>query len=430
MKVAYFTPVSPQKTGIADYSERELIPYLSRYLDMDIFIDKKIKPTDDFLTKNFSIYSYTEYEKRKDRYDISLYHMGNSQFHEFIYDTIIKNPGITVLHDIYLHGFLWGCSCGRGDRDRYFAEFRYCYGDKGIEAAKKAIKTGVYPDFEYPLIKRIVDNSLGVICHSEFGVKKVFEEGYNSAITKINHPLTIPDEVKDIKNLNIEELKTKLGLRGKYPIITNFGFISIHKRYNILFRAFKRFLQDCSDSILLLIGEDLIGIDKLISDLGLDQSVIKTGYISLDEVLEYLAISDFCINLRYPTAGETSGSALRVMAAGKPLIISNVGWFSEIPDNCCLKVDVDSYEEDILLEYMKTLSSNEGLRSLIGKNGQNYVLREHNPENIAKEYYVFIKNILNGDEIILNKLSEELTNLGVKEGDDEIIRYVSEKVLI
>ncbi len=427
MRVAYFTPVSPQKTGIADYSERELVPYLSKHLDLDIFIDEHIKPTNDFLTKNFNIYPYTEYEKREDRYDISLYHMGNNQFHEFIYNSLIKNPGIVILHDIYLHGFLWSTSCARGDEDKYISEFRYCHGHKGVHAAEKAIETGVYQEFEFPLIKKIVDNSLGIICHSEFGVKKVFEEAYKPPTIKINHPLTTSDETRYIKNLNMEKVKTELGLNGKYPIITSFGFISIHKRYTILFRAFKKFLQDYPNAVLLLIGADLIGIDKLISDLGLEQSVIKIGYISLDNVLEYLAISDFCINLRYPTAGETSGSALRIMAARKPLIVSNVGWFSELPDNCCLKVNVDSYEEDILLEYMKILASNEGLRELIGKNGQKYVLKEHNPEKVAKEYYVFIKNILNGNEFVLNKISEELSKMGVEEGDDEIIRYVSEK---
>jgi len=60
MKIAYFTPVSPQRTGIADYSERETLPYLSRYADIDVFIDERIKPTNQDLISNFNIHPYTE----------------------------------------------------------------------------------------------------------------------------------------------------------------------------------------------------------------------------------------------------------------------------------------------------------------------------------------------------------------------------------
>ncbi len=41
-------------------------------------------------------------------YDAPVYQIGNSRYHSFIYDTLITYlSGITVLHDIYMHGFLW-----------------------------------------------------------------------------------------------------------------------------------------------------------------------------------------------------------------------------------------------------------------------------------------------------------------------------------
>jgi glycosyltransferase involved in cell wall biosynthesis len=153
-----------------------------------------------------------------------------------------------------------------------------------------------------------------------------------------------------------------------------------------------------------------------------------TGYAPFNRIMDYLAVSDFCVNLRYPTAGETSGSVLRIMAAGKPVIVSNVGWFSEIPDSCCLKVDVDSYEEEILLECMKLLSYDIRLRGALGANAKSYVIKEHDPEKIAREYYMFIRNILNGNEIIIEDVSEKLIELGIRDNDEDIIRKVSERV--
>lgn len=427
MKIAYFTPVSPQRTGIADYSEREVLPYLSRYANIDVFIDERIKPSNEALVSNFPIHSYTEYSKMRNEYDIALYHMGNSEYHEFIYKCLIDYPGITVLHDIYLHGFLWCCSLSRGDRERYLKEFEYCHGSEGLEIAKRAMESGVYPEFEYPLIKRIVDSSLGIVCHSNFGLTKALECDSTAIVSKINHPLRIPEEIKIIDRIDVEDLKMKLGIDEAKLVITSFGFVSAHKRYPILFSAFKSFLKDYPNSILLLVGEDLLGIDRLVSDLGIGKSIKKTGYTPFNRIIEYLAVSDFCVNLRYPTAGETSGSVLRIMAAGKPVIVSNIGWFSEIPDSCCLKVEVDSYEEEILLEYMKLLASDAHLRRTLGTNAKDYVIKEHDPETIGRQYYMFIRDVLNGNEIIINSISEKLFQLGISDDDDDIIRKISER---
>lgn len=428
MRIAYFTLISPQKTGIADYSEKEILPYLNGYVDLDIFIDEHVKPTNPFILENFNIYKYSDYKKNADLYDTAIYHMGNNRYHKFIYDALIDRPGITVLHDIHLHGFLWSYTLSSGCEERYIEEFRYCYGEAGAKIAKKAIKTGSYPEFDYLLIKRIIDNSLGVVCHSDYGVKKALIESDGTPIIRMNQPFTVSDRIKKIDILNREELKAEHKLERNFPVIASFGYIFTHKRYHILFKAFKRLLKVYPDAVLLLIGEDLMGIGRLISDMGLEESVVTTGYVSYEHVLDYLAISDFCVNLRYPTAGETSRSVLQLMAAEKPVIVSNVGWFSELPDNCCLKVDVDSYEGDILLEYMRLLASDEAFRNLIGKNAKEYVMNEHDPQKIAQKYYMFVKNILDGREYTLNKVSKEMADMGVRDEDTEIIRHLSKRI--
>lgn len=427
MKIAYFTPISPQRSGISDYSERELIPNLSRFVEVDVFKDKNVTPTNKNLKEHFEIYPYTEYEKLKDDYDIAVYNMGNNQLHEYIYNTLLKSPGISILHDIYLHGFLMNISLARGNAERYIDEWRYCYGNRGVQIAKAAIATGNYPEFEYPLTKRIINNSLGVVCHSNFGISKVLGEGATSTITKINQPFTISDDLLNVKLRDKEALKINLGLIGRFPIITSFGFISAHKRYPILLRAFKRFLNRYPKATLLLVGEDTMGIYRMASDLGLSGAVVTTGYVPHSMVLDYLAVSDFYVNLRYPTAGETSRSVLQIMATAKPVIVSNVGWFQEMPDRCCLKLDVDSYEEDILVEYMDLLASDEKVRKTIGMSAQAYVAEEHNPEKAAWDLYGFIKGVLNGDETLLGRVSAELAGLKIDETDDELIGYISER---
>lgn len=428
MKIAYFSPISPQKTGIADYSECDLLPSLSRHLDIDIFTDTAVQPSNDFLKENFEIYPYTDYEQMKKSYDIPLYHMGNNQLHEYIYRSLIKNPGITVFHDIYLHGFLRSISIAKSNPKYYREEFQYCYGKKGTIIADRAIQTGTYPNFDYPLIRRILNHSLGVICHNEFSVQTALREENDINITKINQPMTVPKEIREIGTLNIDNIKRKLSIEGRYPIIVSFGFISRHKRYHTLLRSFKRLLNEYPNAALLLVGEDLIGIKDLITTLGLSRSVLKTGFVPFTDIIKFLAIADYCVNLRYPTAGETSASVLRIMAAKKPVIVSDVGWFSEIPDDCCLKVPVDSYEEDLLLAYMQVLANKAGMREVIGETALRWVESDHNPEKIAEEFYRYIKSVVDGDDIVLTQVSEALLHMGIDEQDDDLLRHISTSI--
>lgn len=427
MRIAYFTPVSPQKTGIADYSEREILPYLSKYCDIDVYIDQGVKPTNPGLINNFDCFSYDQYKKNAHNYDIPLYQMGNSGYHGYIYDSLIKYPGITVLHDIYLHGLLWSQSLAKGDSKRYISEFDYCYGDRGVKIAQDAIRFGVYPEFTHPLLKRIIDKSAGVICHSEFGINKVFTEQPDSICTVIPQPFSSESELYTNNRSKDHFLKIS-GIKDKFPIITSFGFISAHKRYDVILEVFKKFLESHPDAFFVIIGQDNIGLSQNIHELELEKQVIITGFVSDDNLVEILNMSDFCVNLRYPTAGETSRSILQVMSHGKPVIVSNIGWFSELPDNTCLKVDVDSNENEVLLEFFKLLTNERGIGAVIGKSAKEYILKYHNPEMVAKMYYQFIKGILNGDEIIINKISRGFVELGLKEYDEPSIKYQIYKV--
>jgi glycosyltransferase involved in cell wall biosynthesis len=428
MRIAYFSPVSPQKTGIADYTEREILPYLSKFFDIDVFIDRKIQPTNPYLTKNFDCFSYEIFPKKAHNYDIPVYQMGNNIYHKFIYDTLLVYPGITVLHDIYLHGFFWGQSLAQGDYDRYISEFEYCYGDSGKRAALNAIHSGVYPEFSFPLIKRIIDHSLGVICHSEFGASKVFAEQPDSICAIIPQPFTIQNNPPETKARENEQIPITKEIFNKFPIVTSFGYISAHKRYDVILDTFKKFVTRYPEAVYVIIGRDDIGLSEMIRESGLEGKVIITGFVTDDIIVHLLNISDFCVNLRYPTAGETSRSVLQIMSLGKPVIVSNVGWFSELPNDACLKIDVDSYQSSILYEFFDLLSTNQKINTIIGKHAREYIKKRHDPATVAKQYHEFIKNVLNGDELIINIISKRLNDVGIYQQDTDLIRTQVKKM--
>ena len=57
---------------------------------------------------------------------------------------------------------------------------------------------------------------------------------------------------------------------------------------------------------------------------------------------------DVIVSLRAPTMGETSAAAIRALSLGKPLVVSDVGWFAELPGEVAVKVPVGEGEIEAL----------------------------------------------------------------------------------
>jgi glycosyltransferase involved in cell wall biosynthesis len=393
VRIAYFSPLNPQPTGIADYSE-ELLPYLAHHAELDLFIDDYL-PSNPAIVQQFEIYNYRHYPQlqRQRRYDVCLYHMGNSPFHKYIYHTLLRYPGVTVLHDYSLCQFFKALDCEQPAA--YLREMGYCYGRRGFDVAHQAINSGqTFPDYDYPLVDRVIDASLGLIVHSGYVRRLIVLSHPNTPVAKVNTHLSL--EALDTSPPDLDQLRASLGLQDDQFVVASFGRIAPPKRIDVALRAFARFRQRFPQAVYLLVGEviPLYDIEELIQELGLENAVVLTGYANLDDFQHYLTIPDVCINLRYPTAGETSASLIRMMGVGKPVIVSDVDAFSELPDDSCIKVDVGPREEDVLLNHLLALAHDPALRRRMGGNAQRYVQTYHRPEDAAQAYVAFIERCL------------------------------------
>ncbi|HLK45496.1 MAG TPA: hypothetical protein VKT18_05885, partial [Acidimicrobiales bacterium] len=118
-------------------------------------------------------------------------------------------------------------------------------------------------------------------------------------------------------------------------------------------------------------------------------------------------------NLRYPTMGETSGSAIRALSLGKPLVVSDVGWFAELPDDVALKVPVDEHEVGVLAAAL-WLGSEHG--AALGQAARAYVEREHGVEAVADRYVAALEVAAGGDAVrdaVLWRIAEAANEVGI-----------------
>jgi glycosyltransferase involved in cell wall biosynthesis len=125
-----------------------------------------------------------------------------------------------------------------------------------------------------------------------------------------------------------------------------------------------------------------------------------------------MAACDVLVNLRYPTMGETSGSVIRGLSLGKPLVVSDVGWFSELPDDVALKVPVDEVEVDVLAAALR-VAADHG--AALGANARAYVQREHALDRSADGYVTALESAGSSvvDDAVLWRVAEAAAETGI-----------------
>ncbi|MBN1484483.1 MAG: glycosyltransferase family 4 protein [Chloroflexia bacterium] len=387
MRIAYFSPLNPIASGISDYSE-DLLPYLGAYAEIDLFIDKGYAPSNPDLSAHFAIHRYDRYPRllRRRGYDVTLYHVGNSPAHDYILHSLERCPGVVVLHDLVLHHLMLWRAFEHGDGMAYH-DAMLKYGEAAWKLALRMMKGQMSAEaFDYPLCEAVVQQARSLIVHSQHVAAKVRALCPELPLGIV--PMGVPCPVLPDRR----EARRRLALPEESLLLASFGHINPYKRLEPALRAFRRLRESHPEALFLLVGSvsphlDLAG---LLRRLELEDSVRATGYAEWGAFLGYMAASDICLNLRYPTAGETSASLLRLLAAGLPTLVSRTGAFAELPAEVAIQVEVGEYEEQELAAFLSYLADQPEARRLLGENARRYVANRHTMAGAAAAYAGFL----------------------------------------
>ncbi len=401
MKIAFFTPLNPVQSGISDYSEELLLALAGarvggRPVDIDLFLDRGYKPSNADITGRFGLLPGKSYRRVAGRYDAALYEMGNSPAHAYMYNELMRypsGPNIVVMHEFVLHHLRVWMALNGGRRKEYMEIMERQHGLEGKEAARR-VMLGQFPEvlFNYPLSDEAINKANGVIVHSRYMAGLV--RGVRADVALAVVPMGVPLPAYIPK----AEARARLGLDPGLFLITSVGHLNPYKRVSATLRAFKALLMEAPNSLYLLVGSRSPNYDptQQIEMLGLSSHVRHTGYASPHDFALYLAASDVCVNLRYPTAGETSASLLRIMGAGVPVLVSRTGSFEELPDDAAGKIDVGDIEEELLLEYLLLLARRPDVRAAMSVAARRYVAEHHTLEEEAVGYLRFLSGVAEG----------------------------------
>ncbi len=390
----------PVRSGIATNSA-DLVRALAADYEIDVFVDTPAhgaRSAHDFLWLH-----------RRDAYDLTVYQVGNSSLHNFLWPYLFRFPGLAVLHDVHLHHARAALLLTEGRADQYRAEFTANHPNASADLAELAAAGfDSYLYYMWPMTRLIVLASRLVAVHSRGMADRLHEELPDRTVEVVR--LTQGEEVPPEREARARPtVRARYGLAPDALVIGVFGGLTPGKRLPQILEAFAATMAAAPAAHLLLAGASAPQYDAArdIQARGLAGRVTITGYLDTDdELTDAIAASDIVLNLRWPTAREVSGPWLRALAAGKPTVTIDLAHLWDVPSldprtwtmNQAgirpgrtpepVTVAIDILDEDHSLRLaLRRLTTDPELRASLGAAARRYWRQEHSPERSVEDYH-------------------------------------------
>jgi glycosyltransferase involved in cell wall biosynthesis len=412
LRVAWFSPLPPEPSGIACYSA-EILPLLDspdRGCSIDRFVDRPggrmgadLPGTRD-MSGVFSAHDFV-WKQQRAPYDLVVYQLGNAPYHDYMWAYLARYPGLVILHDIRLHHARARHLLNQQRFGDYRREFRYNHPDAPqgvVEYAVEGLSGSVY--YFWSMLRVVLRTARLVVVHNARIAGDLREQYPGIRVDTIR--MGVPDGRLQPGAAAAARARLHRDLRIPHGacVFMAFGRVTAEKRIEPILRTLAALTargRAGHDAHLVLVGEadGFPSLAGLVAQHRLGDRVHVTGHIADDRVADHLAAADVCLCLRWPTAGETSASWLRALAAARPTVVTGLAHLADVPtldaahwqpsqrSRDPIAVSVDLLDEgEGLLAAMSRLAGDEALRSDLARAGHTYWSHEHSLELMAEDY--------------------------------------------
>lgn len=386
-RLAYISPLPPERSGIADYSA-ELLPQLARFYDIEIVIEQANFDANR-IEGHYPLHSSHWFRQHAHEFARVLYHVGNSPMHKHMFSLFQECPGILVLHDFYL-----------GNVMQYLDETRQApgllaralYESHGWQAILDQKQSGLETTlWKYPCNRMLLDRATGVIAHSRHS-RELAMNWYGKAAGE--NWRTLP-----LMRGNRADFALRDGARARFDLLPNqfvvcaFGMLGPTKLNDRLLQAWQDSgLMHDSHCQLVFVGENDPGqfgheFEHRIELLG---NVRITGFVSSKDYKNWLLAADSAVQLRTHSRGETSAAVLDCLLHGVPTIINAHGANAELPPEVVLMLK-DECEPAELAAALQQIQKDGELRQRLRQNALAHMDQWHAPQPVAEQYFQAIE---------------------------------------
>lgn len=349
----WFSPVHPARTDIAQYSAR-IVPHLSALLDLQV-VHPGEADGDMSGEGGLRMGQVTMRDLNASR--LSLFNIGNNPvFHTQILRTAMRHPGVVILHDRVLQDLCYaalagpiadetgqgGGSCAEDAADSYTAAMARWYGRRGREAARSVL-AGDAPLLavagEFPLFEVALQGALGAVTHNSEVAAQITGRFPGMPVVTLPLPYDpVRPSPRDVP-----------GPSADRPIrLMMFGYLNPNRRLCEFLEVWA--LSPCRDRFELdIVGEMNNGpaVSAVIARTGLAGQVRNHGFLPDEQLDALIGQAHLVFNLRNPTMGEASGSQLRIWANGAASVVSDTGWYGQLPQGSALRVSTQDEQREL-----------------------------------------------------------------------------------
>ncbi|WP_372667657.1 glycosyltransferase [Amycolatopsis kentuckyensis] len=351
MRHRMWTPLPPERSGIADYSF-ELLETMAGIADVSAVGRYPAEAQSPV-----PLLGPDDVEDSADAVDI--YQMGNNtEFHEWIYHRALAVPGLVVLHDPSLLDFSLSYHGGI-ESTAFKDELAYAHGPIWGDPADPALVLG-WPAVDVDGVKhldrqtmslerRIVSASRGVLVHDPFRARHLRERYPEVPVFAVSSAAPVIDD--DHKR---PAVRAKLGWSEDDVVFGIFGGFTAIKRIRVAVLAFAQVRRRWPQAKLLIVGhareKDIeADVHRAIAELGVGDAVRIIPSPDIEEFQDLIVATDALIGLRWPTAGETSAVMMRSYGLGRLFITSDLPQHRHYDREFCRLVPIDPQREAVEL---------------------------------------------------------------------------------
>ncbi len=390
LAVDFVSPLPPVRSGIADYSV-DLLEELAPLCDLRLIR----LPGQEVASGVMDRYRVVAAAALDPGGRLPFYQMGNNVYHEGVRRLALDSPGVVTVHDLRLHHLLVESTLASGDLDSYVSGLGEEHGWEGAAAAL-SIRWGGHGRarlFEMPAHRSLLLRQRGLLTHSNWGLRFLEEELAEWAEDRLPPMRRVPMPMPAPALPEPEQaaaFRLRTGVPRSAVLIGSFGFQTPIKRTDVLLRILAE--PGMEEVHALVVGDVAPELDlvALARDLGVQDRVTMTGFLDPAAFPAAIAACDLCLNLRYPSAGETSASLLRILALGRAAVASDYAQFVELPDDIVVKAplkDDPGAEAGALAGLLRDLLGAPDRLVGMGAAARAFIEREHGPASAARAVF-------------------------------------------
>jgi glycosyltransferase involved in cell wall biosynthesis len=420
-RVAFVSPLPPERTGIADHTVRVLLTLLP-YADIDLVTEQEtvvLPPALAALPCHKASWLY----EHADDYDHIIYQFGNSPFHSYMVPLLAACPGVVVLHDFYLSSMLayeemtgnmpgvWSHALFEGHG---YHAVQMSTTPEGWERAKQ----------DYPSNLAILQNASHVIVHSEFA-RELARQWYGPDAGRDWSQAPLPRALPTVHDR--AAARAALGIRPDAFLVCNFGFVAPTKHCLELLQAWVAAgLPADTDCELVFVGENHGGdygaqLNAAISAAGASDRIRVSGWISNDDYFRYLQAADVGVQLRTSSRGESSATVLDCMIHALPTVINANGSMAEFPADAVWMLP-DHFSQEELTHALLSLRNDGPARHTLGQAALALMAIRNSPERCASMYLEALKRAQARRHTGRASLYAQLLDVAGQEVDDTMLQ--------